>query len=147
MRGSVQALRTISFPNQRTFFPLASFLSLCWLLQPGFAQPPSPQDLSHKAARSLNRSPSSASSRPRRPTPSASLPPSGPHSRASTGGSVFLGTTCMHLHVSPQGLGRRPTHLRALLRLPAGPTPEAEPAPPRLAAQSAALPVLLTKAV
>lgn len=73
--------------------------------QPGFAQPPSPQDLSHKAARGLNRSPSSASSRPRRSTPSTSLPPSRPHSRASTGGSVFLGTTCMRLHVSPQGLG------------------------------------------
>lgn len=35
------------------------------------------------------------------------------------GGGVFLGTTCMHLHISPcKHSGRRPTHLRALLRAP-----------------------------
>lgn len=59
MRGSVLALRTIYFPNQRTFFPLVSFLSLCWLLQPGFVQPPWPQGLSHKDALGRSRSPSS----------------------------------------------------------------------------------------
>lgn len=61
--------------------------------------------LSHKDALGRSRSPSSASSQPLRSTPSTSLPPSGPHSRASMGGGVFLGTTCMHLHISPQTLG------------------------------------------
>lgn len=98
VRRSGLALRTVCFP-------LVSFLSLCWFLQPGFAQAPWPQGLSHKAAAGRNRSPSSASSRPPRSTPSTCLPPSGPHSRASTGGGVFLGTTWMHLHLSPQAFG------------------------------------------
>lgn len=98
MRRSELALRTVCFL-------LVSFLSLCWLLQPGFAQAPWPQGLSHKAIPGINRFPYSASSRPPRSTPSTSLPPSGPHSRASTGGGVFLGATWMHLHLSPQALG------------------------------------------
>ncbi|XP_038542728.1 uncharacterized protein LOC100683344 isoform X1 [Canis lupus familiaris] len=61
--------------------------------------------LAPQSAPGRNRFPSSASSRPLRSTPSTSLPPSGPHSRASTGGGVFLGTTCMRLHTGPQALG------------------------------------------
>ncbi|XP_035554321.2 5E5 antigen-like [Canis lupus dingo] len=105
--------------------------------------------LAPQSAPGRNRFPSSASSRPLRSTPSTSLPPSGPHSRASTGGGVFLGTTCMRLHTGPQALGAATdppprtapgSRLPAPgSRLPARRTLAAQPAPPRLAARSAAL--------
>ncbi|CAD7694225.1 unnamed protein product [Nyctereutes procyonoides] len=105
--------------------------------------------LAPQSAPGRNRSPSSASSRPLRSTPSTSLPPSGPHSRASTGGGVFLGITCMRLHTSPQALGAATdppprtapgSRLPAPgSRLPARGTLAAQAAPPRLAARSAAL--------
>ncbi|XP_038412279.1 WAS/WASL-interacting protein family member 1-like isoform X2 [Canis lupus familiaris] len=88
--------------------------------------------LAPQSAPGRNRSPSSASSRPLRSTPSTSLPPSGPHSRASTGGGVFLGTTCMRLHTGPQALGAAtdpPPRTAPGSRLPApGPPDSRSPA-------------------
>ncbi|XP_072618824.1 uncharacterized protein [Vulpes vulpes] len=74
--------------------------------------------LTPQSAPGRNRSPSSASSRPLRSTPSTSLPPSGPHSRASTGGVFFLGPHACACTRARERSGPRPTHLRALLPAP-----------------------------
>lgn len=123
-----------------TFSPLPYSCPFVGLHRPGFTRRPRPQGSRRKAT------PATTAVLPLLVLDLCSplfLPPglfSGP-----AGVGVFLGITSLHGHTG-RHLSRLPTRLSALVPLPAGPALAAEPAPPRLAALSAALPVLLTKA-
>ncbi|XP_077712581.1 uncharacterized protein LOC144288695 [Canis aureus] len=116
VRGSVLALRTICLPNQRTSFPLASLL--CWLLQPGFAQPPWPQGSLHKAPRAAIASlPLLVLGLCAPLLPLLFLPP-GLIPEPARVGVFFLGPHACACTRARKRSGPRPTHLRALLPAP-----------------------------
>nr|XP_055170484.1 uncharacterized protein LOC129502746 [Nyctereutes procyonoides] len=128
VRGSVLALRTICLPNQRASFPLASLL--CWLLQPGFAQPPWPQGSRHKAPRAaIAPLPLLVLGLCAPLLPLLFLPP-GLIPEPARVGVFFLGSHACACTPARKRSGPRPTHLRALLPAPGSrlPAPGSRPA-------------------